>query len=180
MKEIFSATGNLAGRLLIRITRPFVLFVFATLLCGAVTQSRAQGMFGFGLIVGEPTGLAWKYKLNHQNAIDGAIGFSPYDRFRIHVDYLWHSYPFQEQHLAVHYGLGAAFGFGRTDYVFEHGNSYVLHEGDLGFGARAVVGLTYSIPRSPVDTFFEIAPLIVAAPGPGFGIDLGLGVRVYP
>jgi len=148
--------------------------------CCAASEVHAQGNFGFGLILGEPTGLAWKYKINHRNAIDGAIGFSPYDRFRIHVDYLWHSYPFQEQRLAVHYGLGAAFGFGRTDYVVSHGDSYVLREGDLGFGARAVVGLTYMIPRSPVDVFFEMAPIIVAAPGPGFGLDLGLGVRVYP
>ncbi len=153
--------------------------LLACLLCAA-QELHAQGKFGFGIVLGEPTGLAWKYKLNHLNAIDGAIGFSPYDRFRIHVDYLWHAYPFQDEHLAVHYGLGAAFGFGRTDYVVDHGSSYVLREGDLGFGARAVVGLTYTIPRSPVDLFFEMAPLIVAAPGPGFGLDLGIGARVYP
>ena len=34
--------------------------------------------------------------------------------------------------------------------------------------------------HSPGDLFFEVAPLVIAAPEPGFGIDLGLGARVYP
>ncbi len=159
--------------------RVIVALLAGLVLCGT-SALYAQGPFGFGIVIGEPTGIAWKYKINHLNAIDGAIGFSPYDRFRIHADYLWQAHPFQEEHLAVHYGLGAAIGFGRTDEVYEHGNTYVLSEGDMGFGIRAVVGLTYTIPRSPVDVFLEIAPIVVAAPGPGLGLDLGLGARVYP
>ena len=163
-----------------RFLRSVLTAGLVSLLFGGGGGLHAQDKFGFGIIIGEPTGLAWKYNINHINAIDGAIGFSPYDRFRIHADYLWHAHPFDEDHLALHYGLGAAFGFGRTDYFVAQRGSYVLHNGDLGFGARVVVGLTYMIPRSPVDLFFEVAPVIVAAPGPGFGFDLGLGARVYP
>lgn len=161
-------------------TRDLVPALLMIVLLCAARDVRAQGSFGFGLVIGEPTGLAWKYKINHLNAVDGAIGFSPFDRFRLHVDYLWQSHPFQEEHLAVHYGLGPVIGFGETDIAYRHGNSYVLGEGDIGFGVRAVAGLTYTIPRSPVDLFVEMAPVVVAAPGPGLSLDVGLGARVYP
>ncbi len=163
-----------------RYARAMLPFVFALLMVISGTSAYAQGNFGFGLIIGEPTGLAWKYKINHLNAVDGAIGFSPYDRFRMHVDYLWSSHPFNDEHLSIHYGLGAAVGFGGEQYFVRRGDTYFLRDTELGFGARVVAGLTYEIPRSPVDLFFEMAPLIIAAPGPGFGIDIGLGARVYP
>jgi hypothetical protein len=156
--------------------------LLAVLLCVlGLGEGRAQGQFGFGFIFGEPTGVAWKYRLSHVNAIDGAIGFSPDDRFRMHVDYLWQSYPFNDQRLALHYGVGGAVGFGRTEYIaFRDGDAFVLRNQDFGFGARTVIGLTYMIPRSPVDLFLEAAPLFVLTPDPGMGVDVGLGVRVYP
>ncbi len=175
-----STVRRLASRTPRRTARIILMALAGVLLCAPGSQVLAQGNFGFGLIIGEPTGIAWKYKINHMNAIDGAIGFSPYDRFRLHVDYLWHARPFNDENLAIHYGLGGAIGFGRTVYYDEHGGEYFFRNSDLGFGVRLVGGLTYMIPRSPVDLFVEIAPLIVAAPGPGFGMDLGLGARVYP
>ena len=157
---------------------------YAAIVCLAFCSgipARAQGRFGFGVVFGEPTGVAWKYKLANSNAIDGAIGVSPFDRFRIHVDYLWHAYPFSTSNLALHYGVGPAFGFGRTDVVYSYSDGgYILRRGDLGFGIRTVAGLTYSIARSPVDVFFELAPLFIFAPGTDVGIDIGLGARFYP
>jgi hypothetical protein len=136
---------------------------------------------GFGFVFGEPTGLAWKYRLNRVNALDGAIGFSPFDRFRVHLDYLWHSHPFDEQRLSLHYGIGPAMGFGRTEYfAINRRGDYVLRRDELGFGARTVVGLTYMIPRSPIDLFLEVAPVFVVSPDAGIGFDAGLGMRVYP
>lgn len=151
-------------------------------LCSLVSSEvRAQGQLGFGLIFGEPTGIAWKYRMNQVNAVDGGIGFSPFDRFRIHLDYLWHSHPFDEQRLSLHYGVGPAIGFGRTDYfAIDRGGAYVLRSQELGFGARTVVGLTYMIPRSPIDLFLEMAPVFVVSPNAGLGFDVGLGMRAYP
>ncbi len=144
-------------------------------------QAPAQGRFGFGVVFGEPTGVAWKYKMANSNAIAGAIGVSPSSRFRIHADYLWHASPFSVSALEIHYGLGAAFGFGRTDFVYSYADGgYILRRSDLGFGIRTVGGLTYSIPRSPVDLYFELAPLFIFAPGTDVGIDIGLGARFYP
>jgi hypothetical protein len=116
------------------------------------------------------------------NALDGAIGFAPDDRDRVHVDYLWERRSFQEEHLLLHYGVGAAIGLGgHADQVaFYAGDTYYLRTTDLGFALRGVVGLTYEFPRSPFDAFAEIAPLFIVTPVGGLGLDAALGVRIYP
>jgi hypothetical protein len=140
---------------------------------------RAEGRTGIGIVFGEPTGVAWKYTIDPDHALDGAIGLTPYDRFRIHVDYLWESYPFENGNLLLHYGAGGAIGFRETE-LRRDGRSYLVSESGVGFGVRAVLGLTYRIPRAPVDLFLEVAPVIVLAPGAGIGFDAGFGARVYP
>jgi hypothetical protein len=145
-----------------------------------IAQNRG-GTFGFGFILGEPTGLAWKYKISHLNALDGVIGVSPGDRFRIHVDYLWNAYPFHDPNFSLHYGIGAVIGFGQTWFVEHgHGDGYWAGTTDLGFGVRVPFGIDYAIPRSPVELFFELAPIVIFTPGTGVAIDVGIGVRFYP
>jgi hypothetical protein len=147
----------------------------------AESSTCAQGRFGIGFVVGEPTGVSWKYRMDNGRAVDGALGFSPFDRYRVHVDYLWHSLPFNERNLQLHYGIGGAIGFGRTEYVVISGRrAYLFRNQDVGLGVRGVVGLTYNIPRSPLDVFVELAPMMILAPGTGLGFDGGLGVRIYP
>ena len=160
-----------------------MLFI-GVLMCHAQDNQRStqyaqpQGNFGLGAVIGEPTGIAWKYRINSVNALDGAIGFSPYNAYRVHVDYLWQSHPFDEYNLAMHYGAGVAFGSGRTTYYSNNGGVLFRNQ-EVGFGLRGVIGLNYLIKRSPVDLFFELAPLIVLTPNSTSGIDLGFGARVY-
>lgn len=158
----------------------FLAFLAVILLCRSAGFSQEK--FGIGFVLGEPTGVTWKYKINSTNAIDGALGFSPFDRYRLHVDYLWQSLPFNERNLALHYGVGMAVGFGRTRYfaVDDGRRQYFLRDQEIGFGIRGVVGIDYRIQQSPVNLFFEVAPLVIVAPGGGMGIDVGLGVRFYP
>lgn len=163
-----------------RLSRKILLGLLLLLAAGS-GAAQAQGRFGFGFILGEPTGLSWKYKMSRANAVDGAIGFSPGDRFRIHVDYLWFAYPFRDANFSLHYGVGAVIGFGRTWWVDRgHGDGYWAGTRDLGFGVRVPVGVNYEIPRSPVELFFELAPIVILAPDAGVAIDAGLGVRFYP
>ena len=154
-----------------------VIFLFFLLLSSSA--ATAQNRFGFGFVFGEPTGLSWKYKLDRMNAFDGVIGFSPEDRFRIHGDYLWGSHPFNDGAFSLHYGLGAAIGFGRTTYLAaDHG--YFIRTQELGFAARVPVGIDYEIPRSPCEVYVELAPIVILTPDAGVGIDAGLGIRIYP
>ena len=163
-----------------RTARNILLGVLLLLGCGSAL-AQPPGRFGFGFILGEPTGLSWKYKMSRANALDGAIGFSPGNRFRIHVDYLWSAYPFRDPEFSLHYGVGAVIGFGETWFV-QHGHNggYWAGTTDLGFGVRVPFGIDYSIPRSPVEIFFELAPIVIFAPAAGVAIDVGLGVRFYP
>jgi len=158
--------------------------VLALLLLSAASPGFAQhegGSFGFGFILGEPTGLSWKYTLSRTNALDGVIGVSPGNRFRIHVDYLWNAFPFHDPGFSLHYGIGAVVGFGETWFV-EHDRKkeYWASTKELGVGLRVPFGIDYAIPRSPVELFFELAPIFIFAPDIGAGIDIGLGVRFYP
>lgn len=158
-----------------------VLLLSLILLATAPVALRAQGRFGFGFIVGDPTGFSWKYKMS-QNALDGAVGFSPFDRFRAHVDYLWVARPFDDANLSLTYGVGGAVGFGRTGYYLFRNGRYAFYTSDEpgDVGIRGPIGLNYMIPRSPVELTLELAPLLVLSPPAGFGFDGGLAVRFYP
>lgn len=162
------------ARLMARLT------IAAILLCFVGGTGVAHGNFGVGFILGDPSGISWKYKMNQTNSLAGVVGFSPYDRFRIHVDYLWHASSFEEPGLQLYYGVGGAIGFGRTEYVAGRGKYlYFSSTESAGFGMRGVIGVGYEIPRSPVELMVEAAPIIVIAPASGIGVDAGVGVRVY-
>lgn len=141
----------------------------------SVAHGQQGGRFGMGFVLGDPTGIAWKYRMNEMNAVDGSIGFSPNDRFRFQVDYLWHAHPFGERNLAIHYGPGVSFGVAKTSST-----PFADNSGEAGFGVRGVVGLTYTIKNAPLDLFFELAPLIVLVPNQNSGVDIGFGLRAYP
>jgi len=157
------------------------LLVVASLVVASSGTLNAQGKFGLGFIFGDPTGFSWKYKISGTNAIDGVVGFSPFNRFRVHVDYLWNARSFSDPNFLLYYGVGGELGFGRTEYVVYRGRyAYFDRYEPMSFGARGVVGISYSIPRSPVELMLEAAPILVVAPVGGIGIDAGVGVRVYP
>lgn len=150
------------------------------LLVWGVQGMRGQGRFGFGVVAGEPTGLAWKYRIDNVHSVAGAVGFLPGDYVRLNVDVLWQT-PFRgTSALAAYYGPGLIVAYGqRRVYYFSDGRYGVIDDGGAG-GLRVVLGLAYTIPRSPVDLFFEVAPaVILTSPAGGF-VDFGLGVRVYP
>jgi len=149
------------------------------LILGFHQAASAQGNFGVGFVFGEPTGISWKVRIFPNNAIDGAFGFSPSDRFRMHVDYLWETHPFTERNAHLYYGLGGAVGFGRTEYVRSGRFLIFTDSGDGDFGIRVPVGVDYFIPKSPVEIFLEVSPVLVLTPTSGLGIDGGIGARFY-
>jgi hypothetical protein len=162
--------------------RVFCTCVLTTvLLAASLSKGSAQGRFGVGFIFGDPTGFSWKYKISQQNALAGVLGFSPFDRFRFHVDYLWLARPFDNQNLSFSYGIGGAAGFGRTEFVVARGrNLYFARDVSPGFGIRGAFGLNYMIPRSPVELSLEVAPILIMTPATGMGVDGGVAVRFYP
>ena len=157
----------------------FIFLVSSILQIGFFTSPlRAQSRFSAGFTLGEPTGFSWNYRINHTHAVDGAFGFAPADEYRIHADYLWTSYPVNDQNFNLYYGIGAVIGFGRTTgFIFENRNGFFYRDREPGFGLRGPLGVSYLIPRSPVNLFMEVAPTVIFTDTGGFGLDGGLGIR---
>lgn len=156
-----------------------IVVIIMTVICPP-KFAQAQNKLGVGFEFGQPTGIGWNYRLNATNALDGSLGFAPDDRYRIHMDYLWHSYPFDEKRLSLHYGPGVVFEFGRTRFDEFEDRTEFLGPREAAFGIRGVFGLTYSIAKSPIDLFIEAAPLIIFAPASATDVDAAFGVRFYP
>lgn len=151
------------------------------------TQLQAQpeiGSFGFGLILGEPTGLTLKGDAGGSNAWDLAVGSSWFGRLRIHGDYLWNVNAFSSRKAGLYFGLGAALGIGRGKGIFikgEQGKWYYYDDEDaFALGVRGVAGINGMPFNAPVELFLEVAPLIGVTPVTGLGTDVALGIRYYP
>ncbi len=156
-----------------------IFLLLATLLVwSTVADSQTYGKLGVGFIAGEPTGVSWKYRYSHENALEGAVGFLPDNGVRLDVNYLWHAHPFQNQFIGLDYGAGLAMGPGRSDVTTSR-TSYFNRGENIGLGFRGVAGLNYTIPHAPLDMFVEAAPIWIVSPMSKTGLDTGFGMRVY-
>lgn len=139
--------------------------LFVTILSGAV---HAQGNFGIGLIVGEPTGISAKMWLMKRTAVDAAAAWSFSDdaALHLHADYLFHNFDLIEVskgQLPVYFGAGARVKF----------------ESDSKLGVRIPVGLAYILEGAPLDLFAEIVPLVDLVPDTEFELNGSIGIRYF-
>jgi hypothetical protein len=135
--------------------------------------SPAKGLFGIGVVLGEPSGVSGKYWLSKYRAVDGAFGYSFGDRFRFTMDYLVQTDELLSKDFSFYYGIGGSISGGRG-YIAKP------RPGDFALGARGVIGVSHFFKRAPLDAFLELAPIIFIAPPLGLSIDFCFGVRVYP
>ena len=137
------------------------------LLSVVASPARAQkaGDFGVGVILGSPTGGAAKLWLSDHQALSAGIGFS--SNLMVYGDYLWHSWSVLPQpgegRLPVYLGLGGQI---RTLTPDE-------------FGVRGVLGVSYWLPRNPVELFVELVPVVRVDPWASVGLGGGIGLRYY-
>jgi hypothetical protein len=146
-------------------------------------QSPKGEDFGFGIVLGEPTGATLKFWTQPTNALVVNVGASYFGSPRIGVDYLWHFDAFKSDVAYLYAGPGGVIGFGEGNGIWykREGDKYFVKEDDeIGLGARGVFGVNV-VPRdTPLETFFEIGVLIGLAPDFGSSIDAALGIRFYP
>ena len=159
-----------------------MLLLSCVALLGAVAPTSAhadtnKGVFGAGLIVGEPTGLSLKYYLGDDTAIDGAIGGAFLGKgVQVHADYLWHPWILENKPSFV---LPAYVGLGVRVLNRNGGGG---DEDHFRLGARFVGGVLFDFREVPLDVFVEIAGVAdYRTRGTAFGLDinLGAGVRYY-
>ena len=163
-------------------TRGLALLLLLPLLINlSPSTASAQpdiGSFGFGLILGDPTGLTAKGSLGGSNAWDLAIGTGYLGNLRIHGDYLWNINAFSSNEVGLYLGLGAVLGSGKGR-GFIVGGKEVEDEG-FRLGIRGVAGVNAMPFSAPVELFLEVAPIIALIPRTGTGTDLAIGIRYYP
>jgi len=163
-----------------------VLLIFFTLLF--VKESNAQfkprgGNFGFGIVLGDPTGATLKLWTNSENALVFGIGGSYFGSPRIGVDYLWHFDAFNSRIVNLYAGPGGALGLGRgSGFWYKEGKDkfYYRDNDGIGLAARGIFGLNVVPERTPLEIFFEFGALLGLAPDFGSALDVALGIRFYP
>jgi hypothetical protein len=147
--------------------RGTLILVLTALMVFGAGVARAHE-FGLGAVIGEPTGINGKIWTGDATAVDFALAWEldNNDAFNIHMDYLWHDYGVfnvTKGRLPLYYGIG-----GR---MLDHFDTHV--------GMRGVIGLNYLFARSPVDIFFEVAPVLDFVPDTDMDLEAGVGMRFY-
>jgi len=140
--------------------------------------------FGFGIVLGEPTGLTVKYWTANLNAFNFTLGGRSYfGSPRLGVDYLWHFYAFDTRIVNIYAGPGVAVGFGEGDgfwYEDKKGRFFVRDDDGPGVGVRGVFGLNLVPNATPLEFFIEFGVLVGIAPDVGSAADFAVGMRFYP
>ena len=143
----------------------YLIFIF--IVSASFIQSQNKE-FGLGIIIGEPTGVSFKYWTGSNSAFDGAIAWSFINggALHIHADYILHSFNLirvESGKLPFYYGIG-----GRIKFL-----------DDAGIGVRVPVGLAYIFDDTPIDIFLEIVPILDLTPKTDFKINAAIGGRYY-
>lgn len=134
--------------------------------------------FGLGFILGEPTGLSFRWFFHEQQGIDALAawswGYDHHARMFFHVDYLFRFYdliPIPAGDTALYVGPGMRIG------AYDH-HRWDDNDPDWRFlvGFRVPGGILYQVKSFPLEVLFEIAFVMDIIPEiwPGFNIGLGL------
>jgi hypothetical protein len=148
------------------------LLISLFIICGTlilISDVKAQSRPGnteLGIILGEPTGISFKFWQSRSTAIDAAVAwsFGRNESVHLHASYLIHNnLDVNSGVLHFYYGIGA-----RT-----------LFRDDPEFGARIPIGLQYIFPSTRLTMFFEVAPTMDLIPSTSFGVNGGIGARYF-
>jgi len=146
-------------------------------------QTPMDRSFGFGIILGDPTGLTAKFESGQKSDIALSVGNSYFGSPRFGLDYTWRIYSFHDAPVHLYAGPGAVIGFGSGNgwfYSNANGRFYYRPAGDFGLGIRGVFGTNIDLKHDPIEFFCELGPMIGISPSFGSTVELGLGVRFYP
>lgn len=146
-----------------------LLLAIALMVSVSLSTVFAQAdVFGIGVLLGEPTGVAAKVRLGPTSAIDAAAAWSFVDKgsFYFHADYL------------VHFNDVFTVDPGELPLYVGIGGMVSLREDPL-LGIRIPVGLAYEFESAPLDVFFEIAPGMGIFPETSLEFGGGIGIRYY-
>lgn len=139
------------------------------------------GPFGLGLILGNPTGLSWKYLLSQRYAISGAAAWHFDQALHVHVDHVWRFpglIPVEVGTLTGEVGVGGRITT-HKERKCERLTTFCEEKNRVYLGVRIPFIGDYNFADAPIDIFLEIAPAISLIPGTDIDLDLGMGARYF-
>jgi hypothetical protein len=148
----------------------FSLFVLPTF------SSNNNKKYGFGIIVGEPTGINFEIDVTKDkktfNSIELALNFNTVNNFfYFHCDYLIKSVQLPKKdltgNLPIFYGLGIKY------------ETFGKHTTETVFGIRPIVGVEYVFYEIPFNIFAMLVPSIDISPEVNIYLSPAFGVRYY-
>lgn len=142
-------------------------------------QSPKGKGFGFGIIVGDPTGGTLKFFTHRSNAFVIDFGSSYFGSPRIGMDYLWQFNAFNSNIANLYAGTGGVIGFGNGHGIY-YEDKYIRDKNNVGLGARGIFGVNIIPQRTPLEIFLELGVLVALVPNFDSSADVGLGMRFYP
>jgi len=165
-----------------------VVLMFLAFLFIASGSTNANGPggknWGFGIVLGDPTGLTVKYWTNRENAFNFYIGDSYFGSPRIGTDYTWHFDVFKSNVVELYAGPGAVIGFGKGKKFwykdYDGDKFYARSDSDLGIAIRGMVGVNVIPERTPIEIYLELGPLVGIIPEFGSTFEGAIGIRFYP
>lgn len=120
---------------------------------------------GFGVMIGDPTGLSYKHWFSASSAFDVGLGWNLVDGVtRLIADY----------HI-VKPGL-IRISSELFDLYFGPGLRLFLG-GNTSLGVRIPVGIDYRLRSDPLGFFLEVVPVVTLAPATAFDMDFSIGAR---
>lgn len=129
--------------------------------------------FALGVILGDPSGLSGKMKLNGAHSMDGALAYSSgkHSGMQFHADYLWdraRSWSTTQGPLDMYYGLGGRL----ISYNDDKDKS------QISIGPRGSLGLNFNINNPNIEFFGELAMILEVTPNMTADLDAGIGARI--
>ncbi|WP_413587458.1 hypothetical protein [Bdellovibrio sp. HCB274] len=135
--------------------------------------SLAHADMAAGIVIGDPLGFTGRMSVNEKNSVDAVIGASggSYRGLQIHSTFLFDQ--LQSWEMASEGPMNLYTGVGAR-LIFINDGKY---DGDVAFGPRVPVGLTYMIADPALELFGELALAMNVAPKVDADLDIGIGVR---
>lgn len=152
-----------AGNVIIVSMRTIIFALSLTVLAGRTSAAGVKEASA-GVVAGYPSGGTAKLWFDASRAVDLGVGLagSPV----LWADALWHAWDILPQ--PAQGKLGAYLG----------GGPRLELASDAEFGLRTVVGVSWRLPKHPVELFAEAGPVFRFTQGGHVDADGGVGVRV--
>lgn len=138
----------------------------------------AEGSFGLGLVVGEPTGVSAAWKIGHGTRLQGTLAWDLTDPggLTAAADYLF----LMDDLLKIERtAIPLYAGFGAKLQVVSGSASDKSDGFPLSLVARFPFGARWPFSELPLEAFIELAPGLALLPETAFDIGGGIGLRWF-